>query len=588
MFRPVVDGGGWMPDSGALGGFSDGNTHRLKDWVDCLTCAPMDHLLDYMIIQDWKPTDAYAKTRRWFVVSGRVDSIGSGTASFQQLIRKESVLYIETRRRQPWTVVTVEEMKGEEIHSWYPTGVGEPRSGSINEEAWIELAADHMLLTETGVRKEFKDCEDGDWVFHCTDGSSLGAVPTARVFDGGMWCSACKVTYTGNESSPWEEPYPFLTEEMEMSSNSQAYMPELDWDKLLSKKWVVIEAPMGSGKTYQLETLLLSLDERFTNDGYSVLVISFRRLLSQQQAKRLGITCYLDLDREQMREGPRQLTLCLNSVALLPPRVSYDYVIFDECGLIRRHFLGTTMTNCTREAYQRLVSLQQKAKNVILLQDGITLEDVQFFAEADEWDCESRDKVSAYCFAKPVEIHPIVYTNDHEAAIGNMLTKYRGSFQRNKDGVVECCDPFMVFCSNASMCESLVRALKLVAIEVEGADPDRVQGVWASMRLVNPFFKRFAGDPNKSAKDADVVVCSSTIGAGFSVNTHFTRFFAFLYTNILNFDEEKQFIQRLRFSCGFAPRTHCVKVISMCRSRGEIRMITRRCKPCLRRRGSCC
>jgi hypothetical protein len=28
---------------------------------------------------------------------------------------------------------------------------------------------------------------------------------------------------------------------------------------------------------------------------------------------------------------------------------------------------------------------------------------------------------------------------------------------------------------------------------------------------------------------------------------HFQRFFAFMYTNILNFDEEKQFIQRLRF-----------------------------------------
>jgi hypothetical protein len=88
--------------------------------------------------------------------------------------------------------------------------------------------------------------------------------------------------------------------------------------------------------------------------------------------------------------------------------------------------------------------------------------------------------------------------------------------------------------------------LKNAAVDV-GADPRRVKGLWRAVREECDFCQRFSVDPNRWASEADVVVCTSTVGAGFSVETHFSRFFAFLFTNILDFGEERQFIQRLRF-----------------------------------------
>ena len=99
---------------------------------------------------------------------------------------------------------------------------------------------------------------------------------------------------------------------------------------MTAKKVVVISAPMGSGKTEQVVSLILGA---FSNDK-SVLVVSFRQFLATQQALRLGIECYLDMDTREMQEGPNYLTCCLNSIHKIGPK-QYDYIILDECGIIR-------------------------------------------------------------------------------------------------------------------------------------------------------------------------------------------------------------------------------------------------------------
>ena len=50
----------------------------------------------------------------------------------------------------------------------------------------------------------------------------------------------------------------------------------------------------------------------------------------------------------------------------------------------------------------------------------------------------------------------------------------------------------------------------------------------------------------------DVIVCTSVVGAGFSIACHFHGFHAFLF-NILPFAEEQQFIRRLRFHIDSLP-----------------------------------
>jgi hypothetical protein len=227
------------------------------------------------------------------------------------------------------------------------------------------------------------------------------------VFEGGLYCKTCDRTLLTPVGCPWEEAYPFLLNEITADLDTTAYMPNVDWAVMLSKKYVVVEGPMGSGKTFQLQRLLDYLDREYGALQKRILVVSFRTVLSIQQAHRFGIKCYLDLSKDRMRRDPPQLTCCLNSLVFLSKDPKYDVLILDECGLIRRHFMSNTMGSCLRECYDALKRIQRNAKNVIMLQEGISVEDVRFYTEAEDIAPDDRGQVNASAFLKPIEIHPI-------------------------------------------------------------------------------------------------------------------------------------------------------------------------------------
>jgi hypothetical protein len=61
-------------------------------------------------------------------------------------------------------------------------------------------------------------------------------------------------------------------------------------------------------------------------------------------------------------------------------------------------------------------------------------------------------------------------------------------------------------------------------------------------RPQDDFDKNFGMEPDIWGPKADVIICTSVIGAGFSIETHFTHFFAYFH-NILTHVEERQFLQ---------------------------------------------
>jgi hypothetical protein len=539
MFVPIIgDGHQWLGGSCSV----NGGGVELDQWSRYLVNAPRTFadVEEPLVLKDVSVSDSYAKKRRWCVAKQVVGDACDCTVGFRVVGLRDGVRYTEKRNRQAWLQITSDEYKEAEIYQWYPSGV-------LKNVDPDELLPDHEVRTETGERKALNDCEEGEWVFHCGD-HRAGTRPSARVFDGGLYCKVCDKTFLIPAGCPWEEAYPFLVDEMTVSADPREYMPDVDWGVMLSKKYIVIEAPMGSGKTHQLQRLLDYLDENYGVAKKTVLVVSFRRVLSIQQAQRFGIHCYLDLSRSQILEDPKVLTLCLNSLTLLSKDPKYDMLILDECGLIRRHFMSRTMASSVRQCYVALKKIQKNAQNVIMLQEGISLEDVRFYTEAEDIAPDDRGHVNASCFLKPIEIHPIRWTSDLPSAYGVLVKEFKESFEASGvDGLTQVCKhPFMVFCSNASVCETIVVMLKNAAVHV-GADPLRVKGLWAAVKDECDFCKRFTVEPNRWASEADVVVCTSTVGAGFSVETHFSRFFAFLFTNILDFGEERQFIQRLRF-----------------------------------------
>ena len=269
----------------------------------------------------------------------------------------------------------------------------------------------------------------------------------------------------------------------------------------------------------------------------------------------MEIGCYLDMDDTDFQNTPRMLTICVNSIWRLS-KAKYDVVILDECGLIRRHFLSSTCTEMLEPIWTRFVQLVNEADFVVMLQDGVSRDDAQFYTEICNVACDDRTRVTAMSFRKPVRIHPLKRPTKWEAAGANMT---KCDIDPIKDG--HCQQPLMVFCSSVKFAEFLVEHLRKVASTMvphhgdqPQADPARVKGVWGSIRDTDPFCQAFAEDPNLAATQADVVVCTSVVGAGFSIESHFVAFHAFLFTGILSHGEEEQFIQRLRFIMKYLPR----------------------------------
>jgi hypothetical protein len=482
-----------------------------------------------VLLTGMKPTESCPFSRRWYSQVG--DSAEAPPTNICPLVRYSGSYFQEKRPM-------IREIRGLYSHEIRNAIDG---SGSALTSFHERVAPDEVFMAEDGRSKAFRLFNPGDWLFH-VHGGARERTPSAKVFFGGFRCFGCNTSFAVPQSTPWEAAYPFLAEETVTSRDPKQFMPDLDWVALLQRKFVVINANMGSGKTEQLVRLVKVAEQ----EDRTVLVVSFRRFLATQQAKRLDILCYLDLSPAELGAGPKMLTLVLNSLLKIGEE-AYNIVVLDECGLIRRHFFSRTMVNILPAVYKAYRRVLQTADNVIMLQDGLTRNDIQFHTEIDNVDCEDRSKVSAYSFEKPVEIHPLQCTTDFYMALQNLRECYRTAC---KDKTME--HPFMVMCNSAVVAEFLVCQLRETA-KAEGTKPERIQGIWARIKARSEFCRRFSEDPNGVASEVDVIVCTSVIGAGFSINCHFQSFHAFLLTDILTFLEEQQFLQRLRWIMANCP-----------------------------------
>lgn len=546
VLRPVLEGIGvscpLMVDTSRFSSVFPPTHEGYQSWLDHLVCAPrrqnlINPELECLLV-GMKPSNSCPFARRWHSQVG-VEGLGaSHWSSLYSLTSYDSdgafIRFVELRQ----TIREVRRLFASELRLAI-----EDDSGSMLH-SHEHVNPDDIFMAEDGRLKAFRLFRPDEWLFH-VHGARRERTPSAKVFFGGFRCFGCNTTFAVPHTTPWEPVYPFRQDEQVSSSDPMSFMPNLDWGRLLERKYVVIAANMGSGKTEQL-TRLVSLANA---TGKYVLVLSFRRMLAVQQARRLGILCYLDLDADDLRASPRMLTLVLNSLLKLG-HDKYDFVVLDECGLIRRHFFSSTMKVNMLPIYKVFTRLISSADHVVMLQDGITRDDVQFHTDIENIDCEDRSHVSAFCFNKPVHIHPLKFTTDLYVALGNLLKCYSDACIADGDiaeGMfTQVRHPFMVLCNSAVLAEFIVTQLRAEAVKRK-ADPNRIQGLWARIKDKSDFGLRFQKDPNEVAEEVDAVVCTSVIGAGFSINRHFEAFHAFFLTDILVFEEEKQFLQRLRW-----------------------------------------
>ena len=159
---------------------------------------------------------------------------------------------------------------------------------------------------------------------------------------------------------------------------------------------------MGAGKTDAIVNLVTYLYERSgpnpdSEDENSLIVLSHRRFLAKQSSERLGIPCYMELSAERLREDPpRMLSLVINSLTRLSADRKYGVIVLDEAGLVRRHLFSETIGGRLLPIFHRLGELVRNAKHVIMLQDGISQRDVQFYTELANVDSDDCNHVAEF------------------------------------------------------------------------------------------------------------------------------------------------------------------------------------------------
>jgi len=143
---------------------------------------------------------------------------------------------------------------------------------------------------------------------------------------------------------------------------------------------IAVNAGMGSGKTHAA-SLLASFANR-------VLVLTHRITLAEALAPKFESHCYKDLQPTGPLDDKDRMVICVNSLWRMKDNGNpYDLVVIDEAGFVRRHFAGETFSKISdphipynrRNVISTLSKYCQSATCILLLQDGLSNEDVNFY-----------------------------------------------------------------------------------------------------------------------------------------------------------------------------------------------------------------
>ena len=291
-----------------------------------------------------------------------------------------------------------------------------------------------LRMASTGELTPLSDIPAGASVYHIHENSDREERnPSANVWENGSLrgyqCWKCHIKYYAKDvgKHKLESRFPFIEghecREAETDSDGNQYsfigdpdhLNDLDWKKLLEKFAVVLDAPMGSGKTAELVRLVDYIRKRAYEEGkrFRVLVVTYRISLAWQLARRLGLQCYKADENSGDRVGVRNeqkrideeisndvhdyLVICLNSLAKLGDK-PWDYIIVDECGLVRLSFVSNPMTKngLVSEVWKVYLRLMRSCKHVILAQDFVSEKDVEFYLAPAGRDWMTRRDVSAF------------------------------------------------------------------------------------------------------------------------------------------------------------------------------------------------
>lgn len=373
--------------------------------------------------------------------------------------------------------------------------------------------------------------------FH-TDSSASAFVGCT---DGGtnfVFCSTEGVTFW--DDVPRRAPAPRPSTDPKWGNHTIYLQEDLVAGKYLpvfqpTHRIVGLRAPMGTGKTTFMKAVVDVLAKRGTNP---VLVVTHRRSLARDLARRLGLRCYLNDNNSVEKEIPltgRGVVCSLDSLHRVKTTVTDEdglpspipcVTFLDESEQLYSHFFSSTMDGLeSLRAYQALKSVVSESKMVVLADAHLSefsLNEVLEARDATLSDVDFREADLASPWQYQI-------TNDKAAQTARVMAAWNAG-QRLAIPMAASADVGTM----AKMLEEARPTAKVLAVH--------------SSVMMTDAVKTFLKDPNSESSKYDAILYSPSIGSGVSIDleNHFDAILPFFYQGTLRASDCLQMVHRVR------------------------------------------
>ncbi|MBC3810102.1 plasmid replication protein, CyRepA1 family [Undibacterium aquatile] len=292
---------------------------------------------------------------------------------------------------------------------------------------------------------------------------------------------------------------------------------------LKQKDIILLKSPKGTGKTQWLKAYLKP--GPFPRKR-SVLQIGHRKSLERSLSNELILTCYSDDKQPAIRYA-----VTVDSLELVTS--TYDVLVIDEIEQVLRHLCGDTVRERRASIFSIFVNLIQNAKQVICCDADLTGELTSHLIAKLRSNFE-QDNVALII---------------NEPKANRHIDVYEDKYHLIADLIVDVSDGKRVYVpvGRLDLAEKLEKLLRYC--RMPSGEKLRVlslNGETSQSELAKNFF----ASPSVEAKKYDVLIATSTLSTGVSINCkHFDAVYGIFDSRPYTFQDCDQAISRVR-RCG--------------------------------------
>ncbi|KVM48922.1 hypothetical protein WJ58_26155 [Burkholderia ubonensis] len=295
-----------------------------------------------------------------------------------------------------------------------------------------------------------------------------------------------------------------------------------EWITFNDADIILIKSTKDTGKTTVLGDFVKSLPKHT-----SVLQVGHRKSLSRSLARRLNLTTYLDVNGIEDR-----FSLSLDSLIRIDPTKDrpYDILIIDESEQVFQHLFGDTTERKRAQIFSTLLWLTHHAKKIICA------------------DADMTGELTGYLIAKLrstfAQDRVLALINDWQ--VGRTINIYQSKYHALAQMVCAVAEGKCVYVPVAE--EKLANQLATLLKLVERPDGKAVKvllltGPNSDEQEVKDFFV----DPNAEASKYHVIIATSTLSTGVSIDVDgFDAVYGLFDGSVYTYQDCDQAISRVR------------------------------------------